>query len=383
MVRLCLYKNNPNVSFSRRVIIFLLDYIVLLFLSMFIFLGVDSIFSNIDNSGLSQINNKTEQCQKNIIKIMESSKLGYGSDNSIHDSSILSDKFIYDIVYDSLNGNVSNNDLYTNKLLEVESLGYYYGVYKINNKDYYNNFDNNEVGYSYVNNLLLSKININTNILYIDKDNVLMNTAYANALDNFLSNGIESTTVDEITINGSQLYSDIYKVYNSLLQSAKEDLIINNKLYLDAFNEFNRSRNDMISFKWLELLSIYSVLCLVYFLIIPLINKNNQTLSMMLFHMSPCNKEGYHVSKMSTIIKYLGESFMYLNVLCIIVIFLYNTNSFIFLQYKIFNIFSIIGVYLLSILYLIVSMFLSSFKSRKFQTLSDMLSNQYVKDIRE
>ena len=90
MKRLSLYKNNGNVTFSRRLIIFLLDYMIMLFITMILFLMSDSILTNAKNSKLNKINESTSSYQVELIKIMEESNLGYGSDNSINDSSICS-----------------------------------------------------------------------------------------------------------------------------------------------------------------------------------------------------------------------------------------------------------------------------------------------------
>ena len=74
---------------------------------------------------------------------------------------------------------------------------------------------------------------------------------------------------------------------------------------------------------------------------------------------------------------------MYINVIAIIVTFLYNTNSIVFLQYRIANMVSVTDIYIFSTLILIISFVMSSMKSMNFQTLSDKISKQYVKDARE
>jgi hypothetical protein len=73
---------------------------------------------------------------------------------------------------------------------------------------------------------------------------------------------------------------------------------------------------------------------------------------------------------------------MYFNVLCIIVIFLYNTNSQIFIRHNLFGFISILGLYIISIIYLIISFICSSLKSTNHQTIGDKISKQLVKDIR-
>ena len=71
MKRLSLYKNNGNVTFSRRLIIFLLDYMIMLFITMILFLMSDSILTNAKNSKLNKINESTSSYQVELIKIIE------------------------------------------------------------------------------------------------------------------------------------------------------------------------------------------------------------------------------------------------------------------------------------------------------------------------
>lgn len=383
MKKLSLYKNNLNITFSRRLITFLLDYIVILFVTMFTFILIDSINLNNDNSSLYKIQNEAQQTQNQLIDIMEESRLGYGNDNSINDSSIISDKYIYTLVYNSLDKNVENKDIYTPKLLKEDSLNYYYSIYKVENKNNYLNYEQGSVGTSYINDLIILEANKESNILFIKDNQVLMTYEYAKALDNFIVLGKEISDVNGVCVNGSDTYSILYKVFNQLLQNAKEDLMTNNKLYLDCFDKFNEVRNKMIGYKWIELFISFSIICFVYHFIIPLIFKDGSTISMKLFHMSSCDKDGYHVGMVSMLLKFVSEYITFLNVVFIIVTFLYNTNSRIFLQYKIFDLIPMTILYAISILYLIVSLAFTSFKSMNYQSLSDKISNQILKDTRE
>ena len=225
--------------------------------------------------------------------------------------------------------------------------------------------------------------NKESNILFIKDNQVLMTYEYAKALDNFIVLGKEISDVNGVCVNGSDTYSILYKVFNQLLQNAKEDLMTNNKLYLDCFDKFNEVRNKMIGYKWIELFISFSIICFVYHFIIPLIFKDGSTISMKLFHMSSCDKDGYHVGMVSMLLKFVSEYITFLNVVFIIVTFLYNTNSRIFLQYKIFDLIPMTVIYAISILYLIVSLAFTSFKSMNYQSLSDKISNQILKDTRE
>ena len=383
MKRLSLYKNNGNVTFSRRLIIFLLDYMIMLFITMILFLMSDSILTNAKNSKLNKINESTSSYQVELIKIMEESNLGYGSDNSINDSSIISDKYVFTIVYESLNGDVIDKSIYEPKMLKVNSLDYYYGTYKVNNSSLYLNYSKNETGITYINNLFVEKVNVNNDIISIQENKIIMNEQYAKAIDNFICLAKDSITIDDKVYNGSDTYSIIYKAYNELLQNAKEDIMTNHKNYLETFNNFNESRNKMVGYKWGELVIVYVIVSLIYFIGVPLINKNRATLSMILFYMVPCSKDGYSVGIGSIIIKGISEVIMYLNVTTIILTFLYNINSRLFLQYKLFGVISMSSVYIVSTIYLIVCLVMSALKSSKYQTIGDKLSNQLIKDSRE
>lgn len=383
MKRLSLYRNSENVTFSRRVIIFLFDYIVLLFITMFLFLIIDSLSLNNNSSKIYKLNEETQYYQAELIKIMEDANLGYGDDNSIYDSSIISDKFIYTLVYKSLDENVIDKDAYSNKLLKNNPIEYYYDTYKVQNSSNYDNYSLDEVGSLYANNLLLSKVNINSVILYVNNDEIFIHEKYAKAVDNLISSENENTDYNGEIISGTDCYSILYKAFNDLLQNAKEDLMSNNTLYLKSFDNFNSIRNEMIGYKIFEIIICFSLISIIYFVLVPLLNMNNSTLSMMLFHMIPCSIDGYKISKISIFIKFILEYIMYINVIAIIVTFLYNTNSIVFLKYRIANIVSVTDIYIFSTLILIISFVMSSMKSMKFQTLSDKISKQYVKDARE
>lgn len=383
MKKLSLYKNNLNITFSRRLITVLLDYIVILFVSMFTFIIIDTASLNNSNSTLHNIQNEAYQTQNKLINIMEESKLGYGNDNSINDSSIISDKYVYTLVYNALDHNSIDESIYKPKLLKEDSLNYYYSIYKVNNKDNYANYNNENVGTSYINNLILSVVNKETNILFIVDNQVFMKTEYAKALNDFIVSGNENTIDNGVSISGSDTYSILYKAFNQLIQNAKEDLMTNNKLYVSTFEKFNTIRNQMIGFKWKELIISYSIICFIYYLLIPFVIKDGATISMKLFHMSACDKAGYHVSPISIFLKFVSEYVTFFNVLFIIVTFLYNTNSKIFLQYKIFDVIPMSTIYVISIIYLIISLSFTSFKSMNYQSLSDKFSNQIVKDTRE
>ena len=158
----------------------------MLFITMILFLMSDSILTNAKNSKLNKINESTSSYQVELIKIMEESNLGYGSDNSINDSSIISDKYVFTIVYESLNGDVIDKSIYEPKMLKVNSLDYYYGTYKVNNSNLYLNYSKNETGITYINNLFVEKVNVNNDIISIHEDKIIMNEQYAKAIDNFL-----------------------------------------------------------------------------------------------------------------------------------------------------------------------------------------------------
>ena len=269
MKRLSLYKNNGNVTFSRRLIIFLLDYMIMLFITMILFLMSDSILTNAKNSKLNKINESTSSYQVELIKIMEEANLGYGSDNSINDSSVISDKYVFTIVYESLNGDVIDKSIYEPKMLKVNSLDYYYGTYKVNNSNLYLNYSKNETGITYINNLFVEKVNVNNDIISIQEDKIIMNEQYAKAIDNFICLAKDSITIDDKVYNGSDTYSIIYKAYNELLQNAKEDIMTNHKNYLETFNNFNESRNKMVGYKWGELVTVYVIVSLIYFIGVP------------------------------------------------------------------------------------------------------------------
>jgi uncharacterized RDD family membrane protein YckC len=382
MKKLSLYKNNENVTFSRRVIIFLFDYIIMLFITMSIFLLVEFITFSFKTSKLNQLQINTYNYQVEIINIMEESNLGFKEDNSINDSSVISDKFIHTLVYTSLNENVEKKDVYNNKILKNNPIGYYYGEYKINNCSNYKTYSEQFVGYNYVNNRLLETINQKEEILYINDNEVFLFEKYAKALDNLISMGNDSIVISSETINGSDIYSVIYKGYNELLQEAKEDLIINNNTYMKSFELFNNTRQSLIEYKWIEIIIIYAVLSFIYFFVVPILNEKNTTLSMLLFGMATCSTDGYKIGTLSKVLKYISEFFMYFNVLCIIVIFLYNTNSQIFIRHNLLGFISMIDLYIISIIYLIISFICSSLKSTNHQTIGDKISKQLLKDVR-
>ena len=171
MKRLSLYRNSENVTFSRRVIIFLFDYIVLLFITMFLFLIIDSLSLNNNSSKIYKLNEETQYYQAELIKIMEDANLGYGDDNSIYDSSIISDKFIYTLVYKSLDENVIDKSAYSNKLLENNPIQYYYNVYI---DEYYSKY---KVYYNVKNNISSAQ-NTTTNTYDYDRIELESNITY-------------------------------------------------------------------------------------------------------------------------------------------------------------------------------------------------------------
>ncbi len=374
------YKNSTEVKPLRKIWIYFIDMICLLIISC-LFFGCSELIS----SSLNVINLKKSQMslqKEELYTLVDDSKLDiYDTSNySLKGSSYICKNYMYSLVKESLVyyelNDQANSAIYAgiDSLIPNNDNVYYYFVeFKSNNISSFNVKEN--YGYDYFINL--SKENIEfeqifeirgeLNYPFLKKDVAIL-------IDNYYR--------DENYSLGLEKYNLLNEYYSTILAKGVKDFTSNYLPYVELNNQFNNGATYLLSVKIYELFASYLLSSIILFIVFPLIFKDGKTLTFKIFGMATTLKDGNRPNWINYSIKCFANLLEYLVVISLIGLVFFNGDIISLFSITLFGFFNLLTMSLFSIVLLICSI-IYTFINKNKQTISEFVSNQFVKDGKE
>lgn len=186
-----------------------------------------------------------------------------------------------------------------------------------------------------------------------------------------------------LTVKAGQLSAELQEKYEALEPETGEEAAVRELTGTKEYAELTVLRESLIRNKMHELAVVYLVLSLLYFMVLPLLLKNRVSLTEHMFSMAACMRSGNQVPFWSVLLKWAGEAVTYFNVMYIVLILTYSENSTAFFRQEFLFGVRFSAFYFLSLGMLALSFVSCAAGKKNHQTLSDLISGQLMKDIRE
>ncbi|MBQ8804064.1 MAG: RDD family protein [Tyzzerella sp.] len=376
MRKISIYRYNSPITFSRRLITLVLDFLVLVVVTLFGYILCDQIVARLPNTKTHIIAEQTGDIQSELTKLLEEAYLGYVVDGNICDTGDMAEDYVttlYQFSLDELRGEYK------------EPLYDYYGDFKEMRANHFSG-DLGNVGEQYIYNRLLQEIDNENKQYYVEQDAwayPMLRKEVATALREWLENKQETTTIDGISYNGAKIAEDIVQVYKSLLQEARDELCTNYEGYAEKYENLNNLRNELVGYKISTLVFVYLAITIIWYILFPIFLKNGASLSNKMFQMCACTKNGDEIPFWSIILKWGMKNIEYFNAVFFVLILLYSINSKTFMDYMIFGGVKFSTFYFTSAGFMILSVVCCAADKKKYRTLSDFISMQEMKDLRD
>ncbi len=251
--------SNEVLSSKKKILSYLIDYFMVIIFTVIInLISINFILNNIPSVKESNSNFYTQYAINE--KVIEDSYLNDFNSNN----------YLMMLVRSSLDdSNFPGTDF--SKVLplskENDPFYLYYFKYKDSNLDLYKNNDNYNPSL-YYETLNKSDYFIFNNDYYALKEDVALKVG-----DNIFNKSSSNET----------LKSEVLNVINKIYNEATNDLKANNITYINSLNLLEKSANLTKNYNLINLSISYLVGYLIYFLILPFINKNHKTVSMIIF----------------------------------------------------------------------------------------------------
>lgn len=376
MRRICMYRYNSPVTFSRRLITLVIDFLVFMMLTLFGYILCEQVNVVLPNTKTNVITGEARAIQKELVSLLEEAHLGYMVDGNICDTGDMAENYVTTLYRFSL------DELHEEY---KEPLYHYYGNYK---EMQANNFvgDLGNVGEQYIYNRILQEVDNENKQYYVEQDSwayPILRKEVATALKEWLENKQETTTIDEVSYNGAKIAEDIVRVYKLLLQEARYELCSGYEGYAEKYQSLNNLRNELVGCKITQLILVYLVITIIWYIVFPVFLKNGASLSNKIFKMGACTKNGENIPFWSIVLKWGMKTLKYFNVIYFVLILLYSINSKTFMDYRVLGNVKFSVFYFISGGFMISSVVCCAVDKKKYRTFSDFISMQEMKDLRD
>lgn len=376
MRKFCMFRYNNPVTFSRRIITLVIDFLILLILTLLCYLSYEQISAKMTNAKTSVITEEARELQGDISSLLEEAHLGYMVNGNICDTGEMAENYVTTLYKYSLD---ELHEEYTDPLY------LYYGEYKqMHANEFVSNVGN--IGNQYVNNRMMQQVENDSKQYYewIDSWSYpMLRSEVATALKAWMEEQKETITIREKEYNGAKIAEDIVSVYKLLMEEARNEFASNYSGYAEQYERLSELRSELVGCKIKALLSIYLMITIVWYLIFPMLLKNGASVSNKIFKMGACTKRGDEIPLWSIVLKWLMKILKYFYVIYFVLILLYSINSKTFMDYRIFGNLKLSILYFVSTGVMIISIVCCAMDKKKYRTLSDLVSMQEMKDIRE
>ena len=376
MRKICIYRYNSPVTFSRRLITFIIDFLVLVMVTLFGYILCEQVNAALPNTKANVITQEAKTLQGELTELLETAHLGYMVNGNICDTGEMAENYISTLYQFSLD---ELQEEYEEPLYD------YYGDFK---EMQASNFSGKlgSVGEQYIYNRILEEIDNKNKQYYVEQDTwayPMLRKEVAMALKEWLENKQETTTIDDVLYNGAKIAEDIVQVYKTLLQEARDELCSGYKGYAEKYGSLNNLRNDLVGYKIRTLIFVYLFITVIWYIVFPTILKNGASLSNRMFKMGACTKNGEEIPLWSVILKWGMKTLKYFNVSYFVLILLYSINSKTFMDYRILGNVKFSTFYVISAGLMILGVVCCAVDKKKYRTLSDFISMQEMKDLRD
>lgn len=376
MRKICIYRYNSPVTFSRRLSTLIIDFLVLIIATLMGYMLCEQINATLPDTKMSVITKEASRIQKDLANLIEEAHLGYMVDGNICDTGEMAEQYVTTLYKFSLD---EFQEEYEEPLYD------YYGEFKEMKANHFSGELGN-VGKQYIYNRILKEIDNESKQYYIEQDAWAYPTLrqeVAKALKMWMEKQEETIQIDGVSYNGAKIAEDIVRVYKTLLQEAREELCTKYEGYADKYTDLDKLREELIGYKIKTLIMVYFVITIVWYVVFPIILKNGASLPNKAFHMGACTKNGDEVPVWSVFLKWGMKTVEYFNVVYFVLILLYSIQSKIFMEYKIWSTVNFKLFYFISVGSMILSAIICATDKKKYRTLSDFVSMQEMKDFRE
>jgi hypothetical protein len=342
-------------------------------------------------SSLNNYNEVITAEQSNLISIFESSKVvRYDDDDSeLISSETMSKEYILSLSLTSneevVDESKYDGDYVVGDLSPTSDVAYYYYItFKQEKSSFFAANSSEKSGLTYYYDKFLNVSNYEVKAYFDDSSTYkLLLSSYATALDNFISTETYTTTIDDVTYDGREIYIDLYQSYKVVLDEARDDLSSNYTPYIESTEKFDALRSSIIRIKIMEIFASYLSIMFVRWFIIPMIFKDGRTLTFKFMNIAATSIDGKRVKCYSNILSFLIESMMFLMILPIFLVLIYGNSSIYFFTFNLGLNLNLLILYVFSFAVLITSLIVLIIDKKKRRTISDFASLRLIKDIRE
>lgn len=354
---------------GKRLLVYLLDYLIVLVGSILLF-GLFDLVGNAIPSYQS-LKEQTGAAQSNLYQIVYDSHLSESTStiDFITETEIV-DEYVYGLVLASSNEeSLKDVDPYTDKkMMDVESDRVYYYYHAYRSTDVYpSSFD--------VDSYLTAVFPNSNSYFVISTDGYfLLSEESVTLVDDYIRHGTNA--------RGKEIYESIRADYSSSYEKAMEDLETS-KRYSDASRTFEEGKDSILMVRGSFLIVGYILSCMIFLFVLPLCLRNGRTVGMKAFGMVLTDGNGQkpgigHIFSKS-VIQFL--EFFSTNMIAVFVLF--GTEGMYLLPLNIWGFINILYLSITSFILLIVSMFVVIFKRKNHQSLSEIISMTTMRNARE
>ena len=251
--------SNEVLSSKKKILSYLIDYFMVIIFTVIInLISINFILNNIPSVKENNSNFYTQyEINENVIE-----------DSYLNDFN--SNNYLMMLVRSSLDeSNFPGTDF--SKVLplskENDPFYLYYFKYKDSNLDLYKNND------SYNPSLYYETLNKSNYFVFNDDYYALKEDVALKVGDNIFNKSSSNET----------LKIEVLNVINNIYNEATNDIKVNNKTYINSLNLLEKSANLTKNYNLINLSISYLIGYLIYFLLLPFINKDHKTVSMIIF----------------------------------------------------------------------------------------------------
>lgn len=335
------FSKYKKASWNKRLYSVLLDFLILLVLNLFIFVGIAKLIGDNLPSVKDKLNTLDEINIKANEETIRSHLIEYDTNNNQLETKEIIDNIIKralksSLIYYNIETYNSYDDYKSLDTIEYlsdssnDNLYYYYNIYRFNNENYNNS--NEFIGFKkYYVDILKVKDYFNLELINDNKESYF-NLDITNALSSYYFDN------DEYYL---ETYENIHNLYLSSYNEAILDYQNNNNLYISYVNSFNDLYNSYINSILIELFISYFISIVLTYFLPYFIFKNYLSFGDKILKLPSINFYLESPKISSILLKNLLELLLNLFILVIIVFLSFGNLGLITYTFSIFNLLSL------------------------------------------
>lgn len=359
---------------GRKFAAYVLDFLLALIVSLFLFGGEELIFN-----ATSLVKDTSASLQKTVDEMYETvEESGIDkrqADGTLYAQDDLVRNYVYGAVKESLirNGKETLSSLYDryDAIREDNDSCYgYYVTFKPSHKEAFMGSSASEKsGLSYY---LTELKKEGLEDFFEGEEYPYLNLDTANKIDAYFR--------DTSYQLGKERFDSLSSRYLSLLQEGIRDLQGYYKPYLSLHQEYENQSRKIYRIKTIELLISYLLSMFIIYLLFPLVFRDRQTLSQKILHLGVATKEGYSLPIGYLFLKWAINLFEYPVLISVTGFVFFGTSAIEMLGTGIFGSVSLLSLSLFSVLLLLVGFLFCFLFKDTHQSLSEWISKETIRD---